>query len=534
LAGAAWGAIAVTTLFIGVTCWWLSQDRSIPTFDAGLHLSLALSVQRELSSGHLLEALTLAKPYPPFAYLIGALGISIGGAGVTTLIVTENLVFVPLLAFGCYQIGRRAFGPWAGFLAVVFALGSPLAIAQSHVFMIDLPETAMVAVSVWLIIATNSFSRVGMSALAGVAVGCGMLTKETFVFFVAGVVCVALARGGWRQWRSLAVFAMAVLVVALPWYVKEYATVHAAGSTAVAAANHPYTQDIAPARYSLDNFEWYFWNFINFQLYLPLFVFTVAGWLWMVVRLARRQRAGDLAPELMIGALVAWLAITETFVHDTRYSEPMLVYLAVIGTGWIVQVGRNVRVAAIAVLAVLAIANTLGTSFGVGKLIVAVLPGGHVLTLQHRDQLAIYADSGLLVGGPKRGEDVLTTLQALRRHGVRRIVLYRSALFEPEFSVAGLTALAQIAGLGTLVEAIAPNKLTMHDAVFAHGPVESGDAPPCLVLNDGTGSGYDWAIRAHPTFATTARLVARPSTGPEAVSVMGQFGREAVSVGTLE
>ena len=45
----AWGAIGVTVLFIGITCWWLTQDRSIPIFDAGLHLNLALNVQQELA-----------------------------------------------------------------------------------------------------------------------------------------------------------------------------------------------------------------------------------------------------------------------------------------------------------------------------------------------------------------------------------------------------------------------------------------------------------------------------------------------------
>ena len=78
----AWGAIGVTALFIGITCWWLTQDHSIPIFDAGLHLNLALNVHQELAAGHLGEALTLSVPYPPFAYLVGALGITIGGVGV--------------------------------------------------------------------------------------------------------------------------------------------------------------------------------------------------------------------------------------------------------------------------------------------------------------------------------------------------------------------------------------------------------------------------------------------------------------------
>jgi len=479
------GAIALCVAFVGISWWWLSQDRSVPTFDAGLHLSLAVSVYRELGAGHIADALTLTKPYPPFAYLIGALGIAVGGASVTAPIVAENLVFVPLLVLGCYQIAKRAFGPLAGLLAVVFALGSPLAIAQFHVFMIDAPEAAMVAVSLWLIIASERFSRLGVSALAGLAVGLGMLTKEPFVFFVAGVLAVTLVRGGWGNGRGLGIFALVALAVALPWYAAEYSNVHAAGSTAVAAADHPYPQDIAPARFSSDNDEWYFWNFINFQFYLPLFAFAVAGWIWMTVQLARRRPVSDLAPELMTGAIVAWLAITETFVHDTRYSEPLLVFVAVIASGWISRLNRLFRVLGIALLATIAIANTLGISFGVGKLVVAVLPGGHELTLQHRNQLTIYANAGVLAGGPKRGGDMLAIMRGLRREGVRRVDLY-SSFVEPEFTTAGLTALAAIAGLEAYEEP-PEQSLNSQDAVFAHSPVVAGEAPPCIRLSDGTG-----------------------------------------------
>src|SRR5580704_15724121 len=191
----AWGAIGVTVLFIGITCWWLTQDRSIPIFDAGLHLNLALNVHQELAAGNLGEALTLSVPYPPFAYLIGSLGIALGGVGVAPPILAENLVFATLLALGCYKVGRLAFGPLAGLLAVVFAFGSPLIAAQFHVFMTDAPETAMVAVSVWLVIASEGFTKLRTCALAGVAVGLGMLTKEPFPVFVVGVCLVTLVRG---------------------------------------------------------------------------------------------------------------------------------------------------------------------------------------------------------------------------------------------------------------------------------------------------------------------------------------------------
>ena len=291
----AWGAIGVTALFIGITCWWLTQDRSIPIFDAGLHLNLALNVHQELAAGNLGGALTLSVPYPPFAYLVGSLGIALGGVGVAPPILAENLVFVTLLALGCYKVGRLAFGPLAGLLAVVFALGSPLIAAQFHVFMTDAPETAMVAVSVWLVIASEGFTKLRTCALAGVAVGLGMLTKEPFPIFVLGVGLVTLGRGGRRAWPGVVVFAAIALAIALPWYVHEHNLIQGIGDQATASSSAYPSQegnapkDIAPPRLSSANLEWYMWNLDNVELGLPLLLLAAAGFIWVVAGLVRSR-----------------------------------------------------------------------------------------------------------------------------------------------------------------------------------------------------------------------------------------------------
>lgn len=494
-------------LFIAISCWWLSQDRAIPVYDSGVHLLHAIDVYDALGNGELSSAFTVALPYPPFTYLVGALGLLVGGIGVAAPILVQNLIFVPLLGLGCYRLGRMAFGAPAGALAVVFALGSPLIIPQFHVFMADAPETALVAVAVWLIVASAGFSRAGVSAFAGLAVGVGLLVKEPFAFFVAGPLAVTFVRGVLRArqgerrvWRGLAAFCLVALVVALPWYVAEFSRIHEVGATAVAAAGHSgeagagsnYAADIAPARFSLDNFEWYFWNFINFQLYLPLFLFAAIGWVWMVVRLLRRRPAGALAPELLVGSFVAWLAITETFVHDTRYSMPMLVYLAVIGTGWIVQLRPSARIAAALALGLVALANTLATSFGVGDTVLAANgqndANGHATTLQHAGQIVVYSNGGFQVAGPKRDGDMLGMLQALRHEGVTTVLWSGAQAQGADFSSEGLLPLVRIAGLKYLLaEQVSVSGLDRHSAIFAHEPISAKEPPPCVALDNGTG-----------------------------------------------
>jgi hypothetical protein len=496
--GPAWGAIGVTALFVAITFWWLTQDRTIPIFDAGLHLILAIQVHHELGAGNLGKALTLSVPYPPFAYLVGSLGILFGGVSVASPIVAENLVFVPLLALGCYKVGRMAFGPTAGLLAVMFALGSPLITAQFHVFMTDAPETAMVAVSVWLIISTGGFSQIGRCAVAGVAVGLGMITKEPFPVFVVGIVGVTLWRGGRQSWRGFAVFAVIALVIALPWYISEFKEIQNIGGEA-SSSSSTFTQyripDVAPPRFSPTNLEWYLWIMINSQLYLPLFLFATVGWGWTMVEFARRRLISPLALELAVGAFCAWAIITETFIHDERYSMPLLIYLAVFGAGWIVKLRGRWRVAAISVLALIALANTLGTTFSVGKELKVELPGAIGNTLQRPGLVTIYKDGGFLVSGPQRDGDLLGMFQALRRSGVRGVFAPPEDTTEADFSEAGVVALMTIAGLEHVSTISSPAELTERDATVFHQAVSPNLGPPCITLDDGTGV---WLKRGDP------------------------------------
>jgi Dolichyl-phosphate-mannose-protein mannosyltransferase len=487
----AWGAIGATGLFLAITCWWLTQDRSVPVFDAGRHLTFAFYVFDELDAGHLGSALTLTTPYPPLAYLVGDLGILFGGIGVAPPILAENFVFVPLLALGCYHVGRMAFDPTAGLLAVLFALGSPLITAQFHVFMTDAPETAMVAVSLWAILATDGFSRVSISAVAGLAVGLGLLTKEPFVFYAAGPVAVTAIRGGLKAWRGMLAFALVALAIALPWYACEFAQVQSLGSLSIGpgGATRP-ASAAAPARVTIENFEWYFWNMIDSQLYAPLFAFSTIGWVWAVAGFVRRRTIGRFVPELAIGAFVAWLAITETFPHDTRYSMPLLVYLAVFGVGWTTRLPRAGRVVATTALALIVASNVAGSSFGVGSPV--------SVSLNSSSSLTLYSSGGFLVSGPQRDGDMLATLEALKRAGVSTIALEGSTPTDAAFSAAGMRALDQVVGLTTMVSGsvwehywLAPpipaESYTEQYADVHNGPAEPGLAAPCVRLANDTG-----------------------------------------------
>jgi hypothetical protein len=485
-------AIAFTLLFIAITVWWLTQDRRVPEWDPGRHLWFALRYHDDLAAGDLLSPLK-EWPYPPFVHLVGAYATFLAGRGIWQQVLSENLVFVPLLALGCYQTAKLVFDDArAGLFAVLFALGTPMVVGQFHLFMLDAPQAAMAAVAVWLLLASHCFERTRIAGLAGVAVGLGMLTKVSFVAFVAGVVLVLLARGGWRRWQGLLAFAAGAVVVAGPWclnHASELLGVYRVGGLQTPTGIFEY---LNPPRFSGANATWYFWTGINYQYLAPLLAFAAVGVVVALVRVLRRRGSQPLLVELLVGGFVGWFAVTWQLPHDLRYSLPLLVYVAVLGAGWIVLLPRRAMAVVGSLLAVLALVNLLGGSFGSGHTLTVKLPGGPQESRIGVGRLAFYTDEGYAGGKPRRSDDLLGALKTLRARGTTQVQWEPGNAMAPTFNYDGLRALASIAQLD--VNFVAPTQVPLDELFILTRPMKPG-VRPCLRMYDGTGV---WLRFGHP------------------------------------
>lgn len=495
----AWGAFGAVATFIALTCWWLTQDRSVPIYDAGYHLNAVAEYHSMIASGNLLGPFTQESAYPTLGALVGVLGMLVGGVSVASPIVADNLVFVPLLALGCYQTGRLLFGRLAGMLAVILVLCSPMVISLFHVYMLDPPLTALVAVSIWLILASEDFSRTGVAAAAGLAVGLGLNVKAQFPLYVAGLTLVVLLHGGWRNWRGFASFCVVALAVGTPWYLlhfSELGILLELGGTASGAA-----PGNTPPTFSTDNLLWYFWNSLNSQLLGPFFMLAAGGTLWTLVALVRDRGERGARLEFFAGGFTAWLAITLTPHHDIRYGLPLLAFASVIATGWIVTLPRIARVAAIGLLALGAAANTLGIDFGVGREVAIALTHPLPVTEQRPNRLTLFSTTGFLTSAPSRDGDVPGLLAGLYREGVRTLAVSLDQTGGGDFSFYGVASLARIAKLSPAVTDQPEVARTASTATIFHEAATAHAASPCTWLSDGTGV---WVVR----YDTTARKLA--------------------------
>jgi Dolichyl-phosphate-mannose-protein mannosyltransferase len=490
LSGPAWGTIGVTGSFIVLTCWWLTQDRSIPIYDVGDQLETALEYHNLLAAGNLLGPLTYVNVYPVLGNLVGAVAMLIGGVNVAAPTVGDNVVFVSLLALGVYQTGRLLFGSYAGMLAVVFVFGSPLLMSLFHVFLLDAPLASLVAVSVWLILASEDFSRVSVAGAAGLAVGLGMNIKVQCGLFLAGLVLIVLVHGGWRNRRGIAAFFIVAALVGTPWYIIHASELSRMFNLASSGPGTPAGN--IPPTFSVDNFTWYFWNVLNSQLLAPMFAFLIAGAAWTLAAVARERGKHVARLEFLAGTFAAWLAITLTPHHDIRYGLPLLGFIAVLATGWMTSLSRTPRLVLSGVLALAVLANTLAMTFGVGNEVQIAFSHPLSTSEQKPGRVIFYATNGFLASAPSRDGNVPGLLRALRRDGVRTATWSEEQSAAPDFSYEGLIPLARMAQLRPGLSERPEFSDSPSVATLIHEPADSRSARACTLLSDGTGV---WVVR---------------------------------------
>jgi hypothetical protein len=415
-------------------------------------------------------------------YLAASLGALVGKLNIDSLVGGQDAFFIPALAIGCYGAATVTYGRLAGVLAAVFALGAPMAVSAFHMFLIDTTETAMVAVSIWAILATHRFSRTGVSALAGLAFGFGMLAKQNFPLFVVGLLAIVLLRGGWRHWRGILLFVVVAAAVSATWYWSEVSRtidlIRGASTPGLATAG---AASASADRWAAKNLGYYAWNFFNVSVLAPLMFAAIGGAIALLVRWFRTRSRADVTPELVVGVLVSYAALTWISLKDPRYALPMLPYLAVLGAGWVPLLRRRWRTAAAAALSAVAVFNVVMTVWG-GGTIPHIFIKGAPGNSQGR-QLTFWLPQGWIAGRPETSSAIVDVMRAAHADGAQGVAFDPGAN-QSRFNHPGLDILSREAQV-PIAYPFDPNN--RREVVISNRNPPLAQHKPCGMLSEGTG-----------------------------------------------
>jgi 4-amino-4-deoxy-L-arabinose transferase-like glycosyltransferase len=240
---APWLLIGGLVVFHAVNNWlWLDKNVTLTGWDRPRHLAQSITYARMLSPitlRSLFDVMVWDSIRPPLFPASASILYWLFGwsSDVATMV---NVIYMAILLAATYGIGKRWGGRWLGMASVALLACFPMFYAMSRYFYLEFGLTALVALSVFLLLATDCFQRRGLSLLFGLSLGLGLLTKRTFAVFVVGPVIVAILASGllpafWQRlrqrphlyWKKALLALLGGLALAALWYFPNRETVRA-------------------------------------------------------------------------------------------------------------------------------------------------------------------------------------------------------------------------------------------------------------------------------------------------------------------
>lgn len=225
---------ALTIVLFALSLRWSYLDNSPPAWDQGLYLYQATKLHLALLEGGAREfaaaVFNLDRGRVPLILLLVQPAFYVFGPVLDAAVITLNLCWL-LLAWALWGIARELAGPADHDKASFFALALfglyPLTVMLAHNFLVDLLLASLVGASIYAMLMLVKRRSTGWSAVSGLFLGLGLLTKVTFVVFVVPALLLAavvvLRSTSWKGWiRVTLPGLLTALAIALPYYVYNF------------------------------------------------------------------------------------------------------------------------------------------------------------------------------------------------------------------------------------------------------------------------------------------------------------------------
>jgi hypothetical protein len=183
------GAVALTSV-------WIAVDRVPPSWDQSHYLDLTEHFLRGLQANGLHglhHEMYTDDPSRGPLFPLGMLPFfAVFGPSVQSGLLL-NVALWPVLLLSVGAIAARLADWRAGLLAMVVTATTPMVVGLSHQPLVDFLLITLTTLAVLLMLVSDGLARTAPSAVLGVVIGLGWLTKVTFLALIIGPLVVTLA-----------------------------------------------------------------------------------------------------------------------------------------------------------------------------------------------------------------------------------------------------------------------------------------------------------------------------------------------------
>ncbi|MFH0986243.1 MAG: glycosyltransferase family 39 protein [Candidatus Omnitrophota bacterium] len=185
---------------LGMNFYVLQQSQIAHAYDESARIAMGYRLFKEIGQNDLfvptLLGLDKGQAHPRLREAVEAVSWKVwqwvGKEDVILTILLTNTIFLFILLFSVYGIGRVLYDDTTALLAAFLTSIFPLVVGHSRIAMLDFPLMSMVSLGLLFLLKTRQFSSVLYSALCGVFFALAELTKETAIFFLAAPVACYL------------------------------------------------------------------------------------------------------------------------------------------------------------------------------------------------------------------------------------------------------------------------------------------------------------------------------------------------------
>lgn len=349
---------------------WVKMDNYIPNSDDAEHLCVSLDYYELINSLSLKNWSNFFKMhnyYPPFFHYTSLILYFILGTSYKIAIAINWLYFI-ILIFSTYKIGEKLGNKITGLLSAFIVASYPAIFGLSRVFMLDFALCAMVTLSISLLLYTDNFRNKGISYLFGLSLGLGMLTKVTFILFLAfplGFILIETynlrkisetSKNAKKHIIGPLFFSFLIMCC---WYIPNIKDMIRIFVSIFSTE----TADLAPYEiFTLKSFTFYIVEMINSQTTFIFFLMFLAGIIYVIRHKIKYKYF------LLLSVFAPYFIFIWIRYKDVRFTSPILPVAAVISSLAIQNIKRTwVRLFLIALIIIYGIITVFSTSYSESK-----------------------------------------------------------------------------------------------------------------------------------------------------------------------
>ena len=378
--------------------WWILKDMRPPAWDQSVHMSLVNVYTQLFGAYRFTDMISVSSYYPPFFHLSTTPLFALFGA-TADVATSVNTIFLGILLFSIYGIGKALFDRKTGLLAATIVSFYPFLINLQRDYLIDFTLVSMVSLSIYFLLKSDYFKDMKYSALFGLAFALTILTKWTGIFFLIGPVLYVLyeiykskkvcaycgrdAKGIREVFKyfcserhkklytkkgyplflggtvnNFLLSSLILIVVAGIWYAPNlkgiYHNVFHFATLPGAQFSH------YPSFLTIESLSYYF-TAVNQQIYLFFSIIMVVGLFYLIkTRDCKSQKVF-----LLLSIAIPFVIFILIKNNNTRYTIPLVIFFAIVSAFWVVRIdNKRIRASIIAVILIVGLLQVSTITFG--------------------------------------------------------------------------------------------------------------------------------------------------------------------------